>query len=317
VALCRAILRLKSPLGTPLHSGTLFGQLCWAKRESDGEAALENWLSNEKEVWALSDGFPAGLLPRPLVRASPPSDDPAIADARKKHGRRGFIRREDFLRIRHQISDEKLGPRLVNIVDYGVRLAHNTIDRRTGSTPEAGGLYFLDEDWSYSPASPDRSEPLPEGIFDPGPMRDLYVDAPEGAIADIARLMCALGESGYGRDASLGRGRWTVESVEPEIELATGPNTRLLSLSHGCAAPDLEDLRCRLATHYGRAGPGVTVRDGAAPFKKPLLLLRPGATFNGTIDRRYGALIRGVHPERPEIVHNAYHVVIPFAEALP
>jgi hypothetical protein len=38
-----------------------------------------------------------------------------------------------------------------------------------------------------------------------------------------------------------------------------------------------------------------------------LLLTQPGATFKGTAGRRYGALIRGVHPDRPEIVHNAFH----------
>jgi hypothetical protein len=47
------------------------------------------------------------------------------------------------------------------------------------------------------------------------------------------------------------------------------------------------------------------------------LLMQPGATFRGAVDRRYGALIRGVHPDRSEIVHNAFHVVIPFAEARP
>jgi CRISPR-associated protein Csm4 len=158
--------------------------------------------------------------------------------------------------------------------------------------------------------------PLVEGVIEAGPMRDLYIDASESARADIMRLLSALGEIGYGRDANFGRGRWTVESVEPDVELATGPNGRLVSLSHGSAEPDIDGLRCRLATHYGRAGPGVAVRDGISPFKKPLLLLQPGATFNGAAGRRYGSLIHGVHPDRPEIVHNAFHVVIPFAEAL-
>jgi CRISPR-associated protein Csm4 len=79
----------------------------------------------------------------------------------------------------------------------------------------------------------------------------------------------------------------------------------------------MDDLRCRLDTHYGRVGPAVTISGGASPFKKPLLLTRPGATFKGFASKRYGRLIRDVHPTRPEIVHNALHVVISFAEALP
>jgi CRISPR-associated protein Csm4 len=77
MALFRVTLRLRAPLGTPLTSGTLFGQLCWVRRESQGESALEAWLhrDNEADLWALSDGFPKDFLPRPLVRPEPPSDD--------------------------------------------------------------------------------------------------------------------------------------------------------------------------------------------------------------------------------------------------
>jgi CRISPR-associated protein Csm4 len=305
---------LKSPLGTPLHSGTLFGHLCWAKRECDGEAELENWLSDESQLWALSGGFPAGLLPCPLVRPAPPSEDPEVAENRKRNKKRGFVRREGFIKIRSRASEEELGPHLVAVADHSIRLAHNTIDRRTGSTPAAGGLYFLDEDWSFSSVAESRELP-PEGTFEAGPMRDVYFLASEGSAADIRRLLSVLGEMGYGRDANLGRGRWVVENVEPDDELANGPDGRLMSLSHGSADPDMDDLRCRLASHYGKTGPGVTIRDGLSPFKKPLLLLLPGATFKGAPRRRYGSLIHGVHADRPSIVHNAFHVVIPFVEA--
>jgi CRISPR-associated protein Csm4 len=266
-------------------------------------------------MWSLSDGFPAGLLPRPLARPAAPSDDPNVADNRKKQRKRGFIRRDGFIKIRHRLSEETLGPYLVATMDRSFTLAHNTIDRRTGSTPEAGGLYFLEEDWSFSSMAPGRSKPLPEGTVEAGPLRDLYIVASESAVVHIGRLLSALGEMGYGRDANLGRGQWTVESVEPDAELANGPNGRLVSLSHGSAEPDMSDLRCRIDTHYGKAGPGVTVRAGISPFKKPLLLLQPGATFIGPMSRRYGAMLRSVHPERPEIVHNAFHVVIPFVES--
>jgi CRISPR-associated protein Csm4 len=317
VTLFHVCLRLQSPLGTPLHSGTLFGQLCWTRREYDGEAALDAWLADEEQVWALSDGVPAGLLPRPVVTPAPPSEEPKVADDRKKRKKRGYIRREAFVRIRGGVSEKTLGPHLVAVADRSATFVHNTIDRRTGSTPETGGLYFLKEDWSFSPPDPDRAERLPDGQVEAGDRRDIYIEAPKQDTDDIRRLLSALGENGYGRDASLGRGRWTVESVTEDKELANGPNGRLLSLSHGSAEPDMDDLRCRLATHYGKAGPEVAVGGGASPFKKPLLLTQPGATFKGVAGRRYGALIRGVHPDRPEIIHNAFHVAIPFAEGHP
>lgn len=320
MTLFRVSLRLKSPLGTPLHSGTLFGQLCWTRLERYGKDALEAWLKDEAQVWALSDGFPAGLLPRPLVSPAPPSDDPTVADDRKKRKKRGFIKREVFTEIRRGVSENTLSEHLVAVRDRGASFVHNTIDRRTGSTPETGGLYFLKEDWSFSPPDPDRSGPLTDGEVEAGFGRDIYVEAPKQDAEDIRELLSLLGQNGYGRDASLGRGQWTVESITEDKELATlttGSKGRLLSLSHGSAEPDMDDLRCRLETHYGKTGPDVAVGNGASPFKKPLLLTQPGATFKGTVGRRYGALIRSVHPDRPEIVHNAFHVAIPFAEALP
>jgi CRISPR-associated protein Csm4 len=251
------------------------------------------------------------------VSPAAPSEDPKVSDSRKKEKRRGFVTRKGFIEIRGRVSEESLRPHLASVMDGSTSLAHNTIDRRTGSTPETGGLYFVEEDWSFSPPTLDRNSLLAESIVEAGPAREVYVEAPSGAAADIKRLFSELGAVGYGRDANLGRGRWIVEDVDKDAELAAGPNGRLLSLSNGSAEPDMEDLRCRVVAHYGKAGPGVAVADGVSPFKKPLLLTQPGSTFRGVAGRRYGALIRGVHPDRPEIVHNAFHVVIPFAEAGP
>jgi CRISPR-associated protein Csm4 len=314
MALFRVTIRLEAPLGTPLTSGTLFGQLCWLKREARGKTALEDWLVDEPSLWALSDGFPSGYLPRPLVRPAPPSEDPKLADRRKILKKREFVTRGGFLEIRRAISEDALAPNLVAIADRRARFAHNTIDRRTGSTPETSGLHFLDEDWGHSPPPEERREGLPEGVVEAGAERDVYVDAPHGAKHEAEDLFGALGETGYGRDATLGRGRWSVISVKEDRELAAGPKGRLLSLSHGSAA-GLAKLRCRLVAHYGKAGPAVAVQGGVSPFKKPLLLAAPGATFSGEAGRRYGALLRNVHPDRPEIVHNAFHVAVPFAQA--
>jgi len=211
------------------------------------------------------------------------------------------------LETRRRISEESLAPHLVAVELRRARFAHNSIDRRTGSTPEEGGLYFLDQDWSQSP--PDE-----QGVVEAGSERDVYVAAPDAARAEIESLFKALGETGYGRDASLGRGRWSVVSVTEDKKLAEEPEGRLLSLSHGSVEDDMKELRCKLVPHYGRAGPAVAVEGGASPFKKPLLAA-PGATFSGEAGKRYGALLRNVHPDRPEIVHNAFHVAIPFAES--
>jgi len=262
----------------------------------------------------LSDGFPKDFLPRPLVRPEPSSDDPKKADERKNLKKRNLVSRKGFLKTRNRISETALAGHLFTEVDRHARFAHNTIDRRTGSTPEQGGLYFLREDWGHSPPDEGRMK-LQEGLVEAGAERDVYVAAGDGDGREIEELFEAMGETGYGRDATLGRGRWTVVSVTEDRELAEGPRGRLLSLSHGSVEPGMAGVRCKVVAHYGKAGPAVAVQGGVSPFKKPLLLAAPGATFSGEAGKRYGALLRNVHPDRQEIVHNAFHVAIPFAEA--
>ena len=64
----RVRLTLRGPLATPLHSGTLFGHLCWAWHYRDGETGLGRWLEGlADDPLLISDAFPAGYLPRPLL----------------------------------------------------------------------------------------------------------------------------------------------------------------------------------------------------------------------------------------------------------
>jgi CRISPR-associated protein Csm4 len=65
----RITLSLKSPLGTELVSGTLWGHLAWAVRYLEGDTALGVWLEEqENHPWLLSSQMPVDMLPRPLLK---------------------------------------------------------------------------------------------------------------------------------------------------------------------------------------------------------------------------------------------------------
>jgi CRISPR-associated protein Csm4 len=298
VALFRLRLKLQGPVVTPFASGTLFGMVCLALAEHEGEAALRDWLGVPERLWAFSDVLPAGLLPRPLVAPvrALEGQDTAILKAARRHR---FITREGFLEVRNTLTARALEPHLRSVHVKTVRLAHNTIDRASGSTPDRGGLFFVDEDWSW-------------GL---GPDRDMYVEADDSERAQIEALLCSVGDRGFGRKAGLGRGRFSVVSVDLDRELEEGPLDRLMSLSRGAVTPGMGDVRARLAPHFGKAGPEIAVGQGASPFKRPLLLTEPGATFVPGSSGRHGAWLTGVHPTRPEIGHNAFHVTVGFREA--
>jgi CRISPR-associated protein Csm4 len=252
-------------------------------------------------MWRLSDGFPHGLLPRPLVGPRPLADrDPTDAKRRKK---KPYVRRDVFLARRDAWDDATLDvdSDLAGEPATPVRRAHNVVDRRGRGTLETGGLYFVQEDWRFT---------RPENAC-----VDVYVEAHE-APDKVGALFHELGEEGFGRDASTGRGRWTVEAAEPDADLVAQPGLpRRFSLSRGALTPqNMRAALWRLTPHFGKAGPQVTA-SGSSPFKKPALLMRPGATFEPLGDGPFGRWIVGVHPHRPEIGLNALHVAVPFAEA--
>ncbi|MBM3524459.1 MAG: hypothetical protein FJX57_16025, partial [Alphaproteobacteria bacterium] len=181
-----------APLGTPLTSGTIFGHLCWAVHERDGEPGLERWLeAQEHEPTLVSDGLPAGMLPRPLLRPASRREFKDVQQAlqAKSQARLPWLPVGKFVALGGRLDPDRLGDSLSDDPwapagkSVDVRLAHNTIDRRTSTTPVTGGLFFVDEDWSHGA--------MPE--------RDIYVRSARPT-SEIVALFGSVGEAGYGRD---------------------------------------------------------------------------------------------------------------------
>lgn len=296
MAAYRVALRLESPVATPFRSGTLFGHLCWAWRHDQGEESLTSWIRSLKDrPFLISDAFPTGWLPRPLLKPWRPPSDAVIG---KKIRKAAWVKVEDFLSLRDRLSEEELIQRLAEQPEMPLehRVAHNTIDRRTGTTPrEGGGLYFMDERW---PSDSCRNW-------------DVYVDT-ELEADQLQRLFTKVGEFGFGRDASIGRGKFTAEVGPAPKDLFAGKGTRRMSLSHGSLTSNMERVRYRLRTHYGKVGSFFA--SSGNPFKHPITLLQPGATFTPTGDGPYGELLEGVCPGWPGVVENSWHLTVPYTE---
>lgn len=315
----RLVLRLRGPLGTPLLSGTLFGHLCWAMRHLEGEQSLTQWLDQLKQGSAtpflISDGFPHNMLPVPVLSTATGKmpgeaiDDKTRQNLEKLKARRKrpYLSLKRFLEIRHQLTEEKLlealeqdeADGLPSVRLFEHRTAHNTIHRTTGTTPETGGLYFLDDLW---PVTADGQPPL----------WDVYVST--NMPADRLRsLFEHVGDYGYGRDTTTGRGHFTVESIESApAELFNAPGSRLMSLSHGTLTPNMLQPRYKLHVHYGRLGRELATLEN--PFKFPIVLLKPGANFVPEDSGPYGRLLEDVSPQFKSAVHNAWHLTVPFSE---
>lgn len=329
VARFRVRLALQTPFGTRFHSGTIFGHLCWAylhlerELEQSGLPTFHEWLaglqSGDQPPVLVSDGFPAGYLPFPLLKPLPEAQTTVVAEeqrnrewlkqleATKKRRKIAWLSVECFCELRSQMSEATIWDRLREHdssppVQFILnRLAHNTINRLTGTTPREGGLYFVDEFW---PRASEPGQPAQVDIW-------IQCNWQEHV---LRRLFCWIGEHGYGRDASTGRGRFSVVSVEPApSDLFDYAGNRRMSLSHGTLTPNMLDPCYRLETHYGKLG-GWLASSGGRPFKYPLLLTRPGATFRPGNDGPYGELLTPVHADHSWVVHNAWHLTVPFHE---
>ena len=131
--------------------------------------------------------------------------------------------------------------------------------------------------------------------------------------AELEELFCIVGDWGFGKDASIGRGRFRARVEREESGLLRATGNRLLSLSHGTLTPNMREARYRIHPVYGKVGGILSMSQN--PFKFPLVLLKPGSTFAPTDPGPYGELLHSVHPELEFVRHNGWHLTAGFTEA--
>lgn len=303
----------KSPLSTPLVSGTVWGHLAWAVRYLDGESAFNQWLEEQENApWLVSSCMPVGMIPRPLL---PPTRRRSRTmslremEQEKRAGKIGYISEKLFLDLQNGMSEEALTEALKKVslahetgspVEFLELKAHNRIDRLTGTTPEAGGLYFE------------------EVAFPTGYSRfQLFLGAPHPCRERLETLLSFIGQNGFGANASTGNGHLDFH-VEEESRLFSGDGSRAMSLSHGLISDNMGRPRYKQHVHFGKLG-GEFAKGVFSAFKYPILMARPGATFDMLDEGPYGALLRGVHhdPALVGVRHHALHLPLRFREVNP
>jgi len=267
-ALHRATLALHTPLGTPLAGDTLFGQLCWALRETQGEAELTHQLEGytEGQPWlVVSDGFPAGYLPKP---AWPQHFEPQADATKRKEAKK-----------KHWIPTAETGQPLQALLASAVGDAtaydkaplrdvqpHNTLNRLTGTTGEG----------EFAPYT------MPQIFYARGQRIDVYLVLDDDRVSadEIQRLLAATGASGFGRDASIGLGKFSVERLEPVSFAAPAKASAFWSLAP-CTPQgqgfDSKQSYWRVLTRFGRHGNAHALAGN--PFKTPILMAATGAIF--------------------------------------
>lgn len=305
-------LRPLSAFGTPLAGDTLFGQLCWTLRHQLGNDRLNTLLqgyTTDHPFMVVSDALPSGHVPLPSV--------PSSLWQQNANAERKVLKKKKWLPITELAAPfsawQTQAQSDADVAPHTERAQpHNTINRQTGTTGEGQfAPYAMPQIWLHS-----------------GQPYDLHVvlDTNRLSLVELSAALDAMGATGFGRDASLGLGKferigdaavtsWPV-AVTANSYLTLGP----------CAPQGLGFCPVRssyqVLTRFGRHG-DMAVQSGQ-PFKRPVLLAKTGSVFwPETLDpsrlfigQGLGGTANPVSLTMPETVQQGYAPVIAIHRAV-
>lgn len=260
-----ATLQPQSAFGGAIRGDTLFGQLCWAVLHRWGEQRLAGLLEGYTQgqpFLVVSDAFPAGYLPRPALPLH--RFDTATGVGRKAVKKRLWLPREHFSVPLHQWLHHAVSADEVDSLARPRAQPHNTINRVTGTTGVA----------EFAPYTQSRQ------WYAAGALLDLYIaiDASRLDVEELRRLLRDVGGFGYGRDASIGLGKFELGRCELS-EWPRQPDADTAMTLAPCAPGGLDprEERCwyQPFTRFGRHGDRA-VHSGR-PFKTPILMMDTAA----------------------------------------
>ena len=299
----RLTIRLKSPFGTPWQADTIMGHLAWLVAHQEGKEGVKNFLDPFLEgnpPFVLSDGFPTGLLPRPLgQREKLEVKDLDSYASRKMRRKAEFLTLSDFGAIR---LGEKIEIKPVPSPWIGIEMLHAAISRETGTTGEGGNL-FTTESWALRQDLWEKNHAL----------LSIYVNCLDGWIEKIERMFTYLSSVGFGKDKSVGLGHFELLRKEKweSFSVFREANGFISLSSFVPGINDPTDGRWAINIKYGKLGENA---GNGNPFKRPLLQIRPGSVFYTGENPKpfYGQVVEGIAPSFPEAVQICYCLAVPW-----
>ena len=300
----RIQLELKSAFGTSLKGDTLFGQLCWAIVHRHGESRLRELLHDYRiQPFAIcSDGLPSGYFPRPRLPATyfdlPDHEDRKTAREKRWIPFEDYAKRPLWKWLDQARTD-------VDVLGDDTReQPHNSINRLTGTTGEG----------MFAPYS------QPQTWYGNATRIDIWLllDDSRLSLSEVKVLFDDIGAFGYGRDASIGLGKFEcLECAERDFPVVERANA---CLTLAPCAPQGLGLDGRhsyytVFTRFGRHG-NVGVHKEHGPFKAPVLLADTAAVFSPLLDEQgyIGQSLGGageLSKSIPQTVHQGYAPCIP------
>lgn len=328
-----------SGFGTPLKGDTIFGHFCWqiAHDEKLINKTLDEVLSNYQiKPFAIFASvypkfyigtkyyyaFKTPSLPPDVIFTMPDNKKQKIKKRKEYKAKRWMVIGEgqrfisfkeiDFLndkelleKAKSNISDEtRKQMRRAGAKNYiqAFSQPHNTINRLTGTTGEGFAPYTVEQQ-----------------VFFPETELALFVGIDEMVI-NIEQLRIGLeriGETGFGKDASLGLGRFQL-GEENEINLSKmGSDTPNACYTLAPCVPEKDTFSEMFFTPFTRFGRhGDVLAKSANPFKNPVIMADEGGIFKPkgqeVFNKPYiGKAVTNISKTEPKAVAQGYSLYLP------
>ncbi len=295
MTLFRLQIEVRSAFATPPKGDTLFGQLCWQIAETEGTKRLEELLAGYTEgrpFAVVGDMLPEDMLLFPPV----PLSHLGIAFDPKK--RKEIKRRRAFSMEQLQQNGGRMDAALKDscISAESSQWAEtiqmrNSIDRIGGTTGEG-----------FDPFASMRSD-LRTGEA------TLYLLIDEERIERqiIEKAFQTMGTAGFGKDATVGRGRFNVVSCKPFAFTANEPNALLTLAPSVLADQGFEEAYYEPFTRFGKHGGHLA---HGLPWKNPVLMADTFALIHSVAPRPFIGMGLGgdgsISARLPQTVHQGY-----------
>ena len=304
-------LQPKTAFGTPLLGETLFGSLCWGIVHGLGEDRLNNLLEGYTEgrpFCVVSDAFPSEFVPLPALPQSKWKS--SEEDDRKYLKKKAWLSISDLdkplcdwrnLAKTNSEILEGVSATENSSLKVEIDVSHNTINRATQTTGE--GMF-----------APYQQRQI---WLNPLVDLDVYVvlDEERFSLEELTSVLKAIGLIGFGKDASIGLGKFEIDKKPEKVNLGKASSYTCLTLasSYLGRVKNLvaEETFYRTKTHFGRHGAEFAI--GGQPFKKPILLAQAGAflTLEEESSAKFlGEGLTGISNQCSKAVHQGYSPVI-------
>jgi len=338
------LLKLTAGLGTPIKGDTLFGHFCWQAAHDPNllEGGLARWVPAyiERPFAVFSSAFPCFInngrkqyalkkpnLPLDLYVLDLPEDKIERIKKQKEYKKKKWILTDTVSRLDlssvtvsggkelAQLALEELSNGTKRLLQkagqdqyfHSVNQPHNTINRLTQTTgPAPFAPYVQEVSWFY-----------PEAIL----VVFVMIDEKATDIERVKQGLARIGKWGYGRDASIGMGKFEITSWE-ELPLPELPDANA-AYTLGPAVPEKDTFKQIYFTPFVRFGKhGDRLAGARNPFKNPVLMADEGAVFipenRNFFKKPYlGQAIMGIPKTMPKTITQGYSIYLPLKMEVP